>query len=152
MRWKFREPHQITEILIINIYEGLKINVLLIQPLCQISKRLYRKSKPCDCVRSAPSHKNYTDIFQPRRGVTNVRYSVKINHLPLMMFIWWHSQVSMLDNKCVFCSIMSLFMSKNLSFVGEFSSEIQRHNARSQHQDEWSKSTIKVSRNMSNDV
>ena len=120
------------------------------QPLCQISKRLYGESTRHDYVRSAPSHKNHTAIFQPRKGVTKFRNSVKINHLTLMIFIWWHSQVSMLDNKCLFCSIMSLFMSKYLCYVGAFSSEIQRHklNIKTKSQ----KSTLKVSRNMSNDV
>ena len=119
------------EILIINIqniqvlYIGLKMNFLLIQPLCQISKRLYGESISCDYLRTVPRLQNYTNIFQPSRGVTNVRNSAKINHLPLMIFIWLHSQDSQLHSKCLFCSIKSLFMSQKLCFVGAVCSVIQ---------------------------
>ena len=120
---------------------NIKIQInfsLLMQPLCQISKRLYSESTLCDYVRSAPSHRNPYSHF-PTSHVTKVRNSIKMNHLPLMIFIWWHSQVSMLVNKCLFCSIKLIFMSKYLHFVGAFCSEIQRRNARSQNQDGKSK-------------
>ena len=120
------------------LYLGLKINVL-IQLLCQISKRLYGESTPCDYVRT-----NLTDIFQPRRGVTKVRNSIKIKHLHLMIFIWWHSQDSMLHSKCLFCSIKLIFIHL---FVCVFSSVIHMHKAWAQHPDEKSKSCIKVRRN-----
>ena len=56
------EPHQITEILIINIDKDTsdirrKINIFLIQPLCQISKRLYGESTLCYYVRSMLSYR-----------------------------------------------------------------------------------------------
>ena len=71
---------------------------------------------PCDYLRTAPRLQNHANIFQPRRGVTKVRNSDKINPLPLMIFIWLHSQASHLLNKCLYCSIKSLFISKNLCF------------------------------------
>jgi hypothetical protein len=88
----------------------------LMQPLCQISKMLYSECTLCDYVRSAPSHKNPYSHFPNKESVTKVRNSIKINHLPSMIFIWWHSKVSMLDNKCLFCSIQLIFMSKYLLF------------------------------------
>ena len=99
------------------------------QPLCQISKRLYGESTLCDYVRSAPIHWNPYIHFPAKESITKVRNSIKMNHLPLMIFIWWHSQVSMLDNTCLFCSIMSLFMTKYLLFVCTFCPVIRMLNA-----------------------
>jgi hypothetical protein len=107
------------------LYIGLKMNFLLIQPRCQISKRLYGESKPCDSLRTAPSRQTITNSNQPSRRVTQVRNRDKINHLPLI-FIWLHSEDINLLNKCLFCSIKSLFISKNLHFVHAFSTVIHR--------------------------
>ena len=88
----------------------------LIQTQCQISKRLYGESIPCHAYhypRTAPSRQIITNSYQPHRGVTQVRNSKKMNHLPLMIFIWLHSEYMHLLNKCLFCSIKSLFISKN---------------------------------------
>ena len=64
------------------LYIGLKINFLLIQPLCQISKRLYGESILCDYLRTAPHLQKHTNILQPSKGITNVRNSDKMNHIP----------------------------------------------------------------------
>jgi hypothetical protein len=113
------------------LYIVLKMNFSLIQPRCQISKRLYGESKPCDYLRTAPSRQIITNSYQPSGGVTALCYvmfctalycsvlycytskkNAKINHLPLMIFIWLHSQDYHLLNKCLFHSIKSLFISK----------------------------------------
>ena len=44
----------------------IKLNLLLIQPLCQISKRLYGESKPCDYLRTAPSTQMHNKSFSTR--------------------------------------------------------------------------------------
>jgi hypothetical protein len=108
------------------LYIVLKINFLLIQRLYQISKRLYGESIPCDYLRTAPLLQKHTNIFQTSRGVTKVRNSNKINHLPLKIFIWLQSQESQLHNKCLFCSIKSLIISLKLNFVGVWCSVIHK--------------------------
>ena len=123
--------------------------MLLIQPLCQISKRLYGESKPCDYLRTELSTQNIT--YQPSRLVTKVRNSNKMNHLPLI-FVWLHSQDSQLHNKCLFCSIKFLFISKNLHFVGAHCSVILRLKGSHNRQTKNPNSIRKVRRNMSNDV
>ena len=42
-------------------YIKLKLNLLLIQVPCQISKRLYGESKPCDYLVTALSTQNITN-------------------------------------------------------------------------------------------
>ena len=97
------------------LYIDIKINFLLIQTLCQISKRLYGESIPCDYLRTAPRLQKHTNILQPSKGITKVSYSDIINHLPLKIFIWLQSQESQLHNKCLFCSIkVPLYIPKSL--------------------------------------
>ena len=134
------------------LYIGLKINFLLIQPRSQISKMLYGESKLCDYLRTVPSRQIITTTNKPSRGVTHVRNSDKMNHLPLMIFIWLHSQDSMLHIKCLFCSIKSLFISKNLNFVCAFCSVIHRLKGSHNRHSKNPKRISKVRRNMSNDV
>ena len=89
---------------------------MLIQPLCQISKRLYGKSTPCDYLRTAPRIQNHKNIFQPGRCDTKVRNSDIKNALPLMIFFCWHSKRSQIHHKWSFCSIMSSFISIKTQF------------------------------------
>ena len=64
------------------LYIKIKLNFLLIQPPCQISKILYGKSIPCDYLRTALSTQNITNSNQPSKGVTKVRNGdFKMNHL-----------------------------------------------------------------------
>ena len=133
------------------LYMGLKMNFLLIQPRCQISKILYGESIPCNYLRTVPSRQIITNSYQPSRGVTQVRNSNKINHLPLMTFIWLHSQDSHLLNKCLFCSIKSLFIFKN-RFVCAFCSVIHRLKRSHNRQTKNPYSIRKVRRNISNDL
>ena len=118
----------------------------------KISKRLYGESIPCDYLRTAPSRQIITNSNQPSRRVTQVRNRDKMKHLPLMIFIWLHSEDINFLNKCLFCSIKSLFISKNLSFVRTFSSVIHRLKRSHNRQTENTNCIHKVHRNMSNDV
>ena len=47
-------------------YIKIKLNLLLIQPPCQISKRIYGESKPCDYLRTAPSTQMHNKSFSTR--------------------------------------------------------------------------------------
>ena len=51
------------------LYIGLKINFSLMQPLCQISKKLYGKSTPCNNLSTAPRHQNKPYRYPPCCGV-----------------------------------------------------------------------------------
>ena len=98
------------------LYIVLKINLFLIQPRCQISKRLYGKSIPYDNLRTVPSRQIITNSNQPSRRVTQVRNREKINPLPLI-FIWWHSEDIHLLNKCSFCFYkVSLYLKTSVLF------------------------------------
>ena len=92
---------------------GLKINFLLIQPRCQISKGFTAKAYHVIYLRTVPSRQIITNSNQPSRRVTQVRNRDKINHLPLI-FIWLHSEDINLLNTCLFSLIKSLSISKNL--------------------------------------
>ena len=122
------------------------------QPLCQISKKLYGKSKPCNnlstALRAQTSQKDIRHIVQS----TEVRNNIINIHLPLMIFIRMHSQESQFHNKCLICSVMSIIYVQIATFVSAFGKQIQSHEARSLKADEMSKSSVTVSRNMSNDV
>jgi hypothetical protein len=98
-KFKNRNTHYKSSWNIQVLYMGLKVNFLLIQPRCQVSKRLHGESIPWDYLRRAPSRQIITNSSQPSR-VTQVRNSDKMNHLPLMIFICLHSQDSHLLNKC----------------------------------------------------
>ena len=113
-------------------------------------KALWRKHTS-DYLRTAPSRQIITNSNQPSRGVTQVRNSDTIDHLPFI-FIWWHSQDSHLLNKCLFWSIKSMFKSKNLSFVCALCSRIHRLKRRHNRQTKNPNSIHKVRRNMSNNV
>ena len=61
---------------------------MLIQPLSQISKRLYGESTPWDYLRTAPRiYKHMKNIFQPGRCDTKVRNSDIINALPFDLLL-----------------------------------------------------------------
>ena len=113
-------------------------------------KRLYGVSTLCYYVRSAPSHRNPYSHFPAMESVTKVRNSIKINHLPLMIFIWWPSQVSLLDMFVLFDNIPPLCPKTSVLLVRlvqkskgtMYALNIKRK----------SQSTIKVRRNMSNYV
>ena len=100
------EPHQITEILIINFderymfYIELKINLFLMQPLSPISKKLYGKSTIFNNLRTTFSHKCKPHSY-PLSWSTKVIFGIINLHLPLLIFVGMHSQNS--HNKCLFC-------------------------------------------------
>ena len=60
-----------------------------------------------------PAKNNHTAIFKASIYVTKTRNTAKMYHQLLMIFIRWHSQDSMLQNTCMFCSIKFIFISKN---------------------------------------
>ena len=113
---------------------------------------LYGESIPYDYLRTSPSRQIITNSNQPSRRVTQVRNRDKINHLPLMIFICLHSEDINLFNKCSFCSMKSLFISENLSFVCVFSSVIAGSKAVTTGRQKNPNCIRKVHRNMSNDV
>ena len=108
------------------------------QPLCQISKKLYGKSTPCNnlntALRDQSSPKNICHVVLS----TLVRNSIINIHLPLMIFIRMQSQESQFHNKCLICSIMSLIYVQIATFVSSFCKQIQPHEARSLVADEMS--------------
>jgi hypothetical protein len=113
---------------------------LLIQPLCQISKWLYGECIPCDYLRTAPPiYKSITIIFQTSRGVTKVRNSDQINHLPLKIFLCLPSQGFQLYNEWSFCSIKSFFISQKVSLVGDLDSVIHQFPSFKMHANESQK-------------
>ena len=122
------------------------------QLLCQISKKLYGKSTPCNNLSTAFRHKtSHTDTCHVVKSV-KVRNSIINIHLPLMIFIRMHSQESQFHNKCLFCLIKYIIYVQIPPFVSAFSSQIQTHEAQANVQTKSSKSYITVCRNMSNDV
>ena len=130
----------------------LQIHFSLMQPLCQISKKLYGKSTPyynlSTALRDQTSQKHIRHIVQS----TLVRNSIINIHLPLMIFIRMHSQESQFHNKCLFFSIMSIIYVQIATFVRICLQNVLSHEARSLGADKISKSSITVHRNMSNDV
>ena len=93
------------------------------QLLCQISKKLYGKSIPCQ--------KDIRHIVQS----TEVRNNIININLPLIIFIRMHSQESQFDNKCLICSMKFIIYAS----PAEMS-------------DEKSENYITGRRNMSNEV
>ena len=79
------------------------------QPLCQISKKLYRKSTPCNYLSTALRQQNKPYRYPPCCGVNKVRNSIINIHLPLI-FIRLHSQESQFHIKCLICSIKSIYV------------------------------------------
>ena len=103
---------------------------MLIQPLCLISKRLRRKCTLRLSEDSAPQS----------RGITKVRNSDKLNHLPLKIFIWLQTQGSQLQTN--FCSIKSFYIPKKVSVVGTLDSVIHRFPSFKMHTNESRKLPI----------
>ena len=104
------------------LFTELKIDFSLMQPLCQISKKLcwqsiiwVRRSEP------KPTKINIRHVAQS----TLVKNSIINIHLPLMIFIRMHSQESQFHIKCLFCSIMSIIYVQIASFVRAFGKQIQ---------------------------
>ena len=119
------------------------------QPLCQISKKLYGKSTIFNNLRTAFSHKSHTVTRQIVQS-TKVINSIINLHLPLLIFVGMHSQDSHFHKKCLFCSITSIFMSKYLCSRVQFTNpKAQCASAKSRRK---VKSSIRVCRNMSNYV
>ena len=119
------------------------------QPLCQISKKLYGKSKPCNNLRTAL--RKQIEISAMLES-TEIRNNIINIHLPLMIVIRMHSQESQFHMKCLICSIMSIIYVQRAIFVNTFGKQIQSHEARSLVADKMSKSSVTVRRNISNDV
>ena len=91
----------------------LEIHFSLMQPLCQISKKLYRKSKPCKNLRTALRIKMKLSAILESTEIRNNNINIP---LPLMIFIRMHSQESQFRNKCLICSIKSIIC-PNTSFL-----------------------------------
>ena len=95
------------------------------QPLCQISKKLYGKSKPCNnlstAFRQQSSQKDISHIVLSSLVRNNI---ININ-LPLMIFIRMHSQESQFHNNCLICVIKFIIYVQIASFVRAFGKQIQ---------------------------
>ena len=81
---------------------------------------------------------------------TEVRNNIINIHLPLI-FIRMHSQESQVHNKCLICSIMSIYV-QIVTFVSAFGKQIKTHEVRSLVADEMSKSSVTDHRSLSNDA
>jgi hypothetical protein len=101
------------------------------QPLCQISKKLYGKSKPCNNLSTVPRDPTSQKDIRHNVQSTEVRNNIINIRLPLMIFIRIHSQESLFHNKCLFCSIMSIISIQIATFVSAFWKQIQSQEARS---------------------
>ena len=114
-----------------------KIDKLLLNAtaVSDFKKALRRKHTLRLCQVSS-SHRK-TSIFQRRRGVRKVRNSVININLPLMILIGMHSQVSQFHNKCLFCSIKSIYVQLP-AFCSRVQPVIQMLNAQSLSSDEKS--------------
>ena len=119
------------------------------QPLCQISKKLYGKSTPCNNLRTALRKQIDISAMLESTEIRNNNINI---HLPLMIFSRMHSQESQFRNKCLICLIMSIIYVQIATFVSAFGKQIKTHEARSLAADEISKSSVTVRRNLSNDV
>ena len=111
----------------------------LMQPLCQISKKLYRKSNN---LSTALRHKNMPSNISAMLESTIVRNSIINIHLPLMIFIRMHSQESQFHNKCLYCSIKSIIYVQISPFFHAFSPLLKMQEARAKCHDEKSKKVI----------
>ena len=107
------------------LYMELEIYFSLMQPLCQISKKLYGKSKPCNNLSTAFRQQSSQKYIRHIVQSTLVRNSVINIHLPLMIFIRMHSQESQFHDKCLIRSIMSIIYVQIASFVSTFGKQIQ---------------------------
>ena len=97
-------------------YTKLKLYFLLIQPPCQISKRLYGESRPCYYVKTASHHTNTWQSYFNPPGATKLRNNNIINALPLKIFCW-HFNMSQKHHKWSFCSINSIIISPKCQFI-----------------------------------
>ena len=130
----------------------LSINFSLMQPLCQISKKLYVESKPYNNLstdfRQQSSQKDIRHIVQS----TEVRNNIINIHLPLI-FIRMHSQKSQFHNKCLICSIKLIIYVQIAPFVRVFGKKIQTHvQVQPKDRTKSPKCYITGHRNMSNEV
>ena len=112
------------------LYMELEIYFSLMQPLCQISKKLYGKRKPCNILSTSLRRQMNPKRYPPYCGVNNVRNSIINIHLPLMIFIRMHSQESQFHNKCLFCSIMSIIYVQIPPCCSSVQYTFQTHDAR----------------------
>ena len=101
----------------------IQIYLSLMQPLCQISKKLYGKSKPCNNLR-----RRSEIIFFAMLESTEIRNNIINISLPLMIFIRMHSQESQFHDKCLICSIKSIIYVQ----IPPFCSRIQYSNPNAQ--------------------
>ena len=100
---------------------------------------LYGENIPYNYLRTEPSRQIITNTNQPSRIVTQVRNRDKMNPLPLMIFIWLHSEDIKLLNKSSFCSIKSLYIQKP-----QFCSRLFFSNPQAQTQSKQADKNIKI--------
>ena len=136
MQWFCREPHQCTEILIINVDENSSVmhgtlDTLLLNATAvsdffflPLTEKAYHAIIWVRTSEPKPANKNIRHVAQSKL----VRNSTINIHLPLMIFIRMHSQESQFHNKCLICSIKFI----NYVYmppVCAFGTQIQTHDA-----------------------
>ena len=99
----------------------IQIHFSLMQPLCQISKKLYGKSKPCNNLRMALRKQIEISAMLESKEIRNNIINIP---LPLMIFIRMHSQESQFHIKCLICLIMSIIYVQRATFVSTFGKQI----------------------------
>ena len=103
-----------------------QIYLSLMQPLCQIKKKLTGKRKPCNNLRliiveqRSENKYNYPPCWSQQKSEITLNIP-----LSLMIFIRMHSQESQFHNKCLICSIMSIIYVQVATFVRALGTQIQ---------------------------
>ena len=129
MQWYYREPHEFTEILIINVDENSSVmhgnlDKLLLNAtaVSDFKKKINGKSIIWERRSEPKPAKRY--ICHVAQSTLDKNSIINI-YLPLMIFIRMHSHESQFHNKCLFCSIMSIIYVQIASFVRAFGKQIQ---------------------------
>ena len=122
MQWCCREPHQFTEILIINVDENTSVmhgtlDKLLLNAtsVSDFKNTLRKKHNLSTALRAQNSQKKYPPYCAVINRIINI-------NLPLMIFIRMHFQF---HNKYLICSIMSIIYVQIASFVRALDKQIQ---------------------------
>ena len=98
-------------------YSKTQLSFLLIRLLCQIFKLCFTAKAIPAFVSVYRSHDKTLSTLSIRKLGHENQKSNHINRLPSMIFRCFHSRDSQLHNKCYFCSIKIIFISKIPQFV-----------------------------------
>jgi hypothetical protein len=116
-KFKNRKTHNKNSLNIQVLYITIQLIFLLIQPPCQISKRLYAESRPCDYLRTAPCIQTQENTISTSQVRLNIWNNDIIHALPLKIFLCWHAKMSQKHHKWSFCSQNFFFISPKCPFI-----------------------------------